>query len=518
MSDYDDYEVLYKYEDMISADGVNYEVEIDFDSGWNQSHKVGGMGVTYLLREISSKELFVLKHARPKIIGSPEDATAVTRNEIEILKRLEHTEVVPKVIAEFDVDYRGDKTLAFIQSCARHQNLRNILDKHGGRSLVQDGTLTNKILPLILEAVYSINKCGILHQDLDADHIWVDRDNQITIIDWGGAAESQTEGTSVRAIGSPIMGKDFWSPPEQLSGSSYSDASEVFHIGAIAFYLLTGRAEVGHPLPYDVHVFNPDVDEKLRNLIVKATEENPRERIPTIEDFLNLLQGGTVLTEVPRIVVESTTYHLTESVHWVVRGNYNPPVDCSIISVSEGVSSPYISREHCVIELQDGYYRLKDKEVPRPSRPEINNSTNGTYYYIDELEQWKEVPARGIILGPTSRLFGLFMIDGEKFIDSEGKEYLSGRPYRELRYFPAEADGNYDVSTISVDDLVVEEKELEAIEDGTFSIGNIVEYIQDGETRFGEIQSVSETSVIVFEEVEAVEMKVFKSEINRVLN
>ena len=99
------------------------------------------------------------------------------------------------------------------------------------------------IFEQLCHAVGAAHRVGVVHRDLKPENIFLAQARRagatfmVKVLDFGIAkivAEASTKQTA--AMGSPI-----WMAPEQADRSPVTPATDVWALGLIAFYLLTGR-------------------------------------------------------------------------------------------------------------------------------------------------------------------------------------------------------------------------------------------------------------------------------------
>lgn len=88
----------------------------------------------------------------------------------------------------------------------------------------------------IISAVMQIHSIGIIHKDLKPSNLIVGKDHKIYVIDFGIAefAEQQQDDTTV------FVSKAF-SAPELYHKDKVSFQTDIYSVGAICYYLLTGQ-------------------------------------------------------------------------------------------------------------------------------------------------------------------------------------------------------------------------------------------------------------------------------------
>jgi len=127
-----------------------------------------------------------------------------------------------------------------------------------------DSSTSVQWLSQICEAVSAAHQAGVVHGDLTPNNILLDHNGRVVITDFGFATYSRkpiTDGAPLESIASPCGTLGF-AAPEQISSAfgAISFATDIYAIGGIAFYLLTGRS------PHDVDSVLDTVTEDDVNL------------------------------------------------------------------------------------------------------------------------------------------------------------------------------------------------------------------------------------------------------------
>lgn len=142
----------------------------------------------------------------------------------------------------------------------------------------------------VLDAVAAMHNEGLIHGDLKPSNILIDRDEKVTIVDFGLArAETDPSWTATPRGGTPG-----YAGPEVLTSSrEIGPASDVFSLGAILFELLTDRTPFPRhtapaviidllrrgaiPLPEQ---YAPETPSDLQKICLTALEAEPADRYP----------------------------------------------------------------------------------------------------------------------------------------------------------------------------------------------------------------------------------------------
>jgi len=142
----------------------------------------------------------------------------------------------------------------------------------------------------VAESLQAVHAAGIVHRDLKPSNVVLAADGP-RVIDFGiaRAADATPLTQSGYRIGSPQ-----YMAPEQALGTSVQPATDVFALGALAFFAATGRSPFGEGndlgMLYRVINEEPDLDgcpDELRDLVARCLAKDPQQR-PTPADVIAL--------------------------------------------------------------------------------------------------------------------------------------------------------------------------------------------------------------------------------------
>jgi serine/threonine protein kinase len=249
---------------------------------------VGGMGRVYraLDRELGREVALKLLH------DPPPDAAAGERTlrEARIIARLEHPGIVPV----HDAGQTRDGRVFYVMKLVRGERLdERFAAADGGErnaSAAREGLAERlRVFERICETMAFAHAHGVLHRDLKPQNVMVGAFGEVLVLDWGIARERTApppgEGAGV------VLGTPAYMPPEQARGANelVDERSDVFALGAILYFLLTGRAPISRTLferqrreeavtfesPRRV---NPRIPRPLAAICAKALSAAPAER------------------------------------------------------------------------------------------------------------------------------------------------------------------------------------------------------------------------------------------------
>jgi len=203
----------------------------------------GGMGVVYKVRQVSLHRIVALKMILPGHLASEE---AVRRFHIEAKAAagLDH----PNIVSIYGAgQHEGQHyfTMQFVEG-------RN-LSQH--RALRPEGLPPREVARLMVavaRAVHHAHQRGILHRDLKPANILVDAHGLPRVTDFGLA--KQIKGAEELTLSGTMLGTPNYMSPEQAAGAGrpLTTATDIYSLGAVLYFLLSGRAPFEGATPIEV--------------------------------------------------------------------------------------------------------------------------------------------------------------------------------------------------------------------------------------------------------------------------
>lgn len=255
----------------------------------------GGMGVVYLATHLKLKRTVVFKVLSVHLSG---DDAAIARFEREAtgLSALDH----PHIVTVFDYGHEEADDLTYLV-------MEYVEGETLGQVLKRNGRLTfDQFLPIAaqtIEAVAHAHSEGIVHRDVKPANIMVsDRGGRpwVKVLDFGLA---RNVSSSVDITQGKLVGTVSYVAPEIVTGQKGDEASDVYALGVMFYYLLSGRKPFAGademsvlyqhvnvlPDPLDEQIPQGDVPDDVIDLIHRCMAKNPAARPVNAQAMLNEL-------------------------------------------------------------------------------------------------------------------------------------------------------------------------------------------------------------------------------------
>lgn len=190
----------------------------------------GGMGIVYHATRLTDGEAVAIKMILKGDFASEAERKRFD-SEAMAAAKLNHPNIIP--IYEIG-DFQGREY--FCMKLIPGQSLAERLSR--GPMPPQQAA---KVMAEISDAIHYAHDQGILHRDLKPSNILLDDQGKAYVADFGLAKESTGRASLTRS--GAIMGTPSFMSPEQAAGNrgQVGVSSDVYSLGAILYYMLTGR-------------------------------------------------------------------------------------------------------------------------------------------------------------------------------------------------------------------------------------------------------------------------------------
>jgi hypothetical protein len=251
------------------------------------------MGVVYLARQVSLNRLVALKMVLAGGHASPEVRRRF-RAEAEAIAKLRH----PGIVQIYEVG-EADRYPYFSMEYVEGGCLTRRSD-WPPRSAAQ-------LVEALTRAVQYAHAHGLIHRDIKPANILLTEDGQPKITDFGLA--KRLDGGDGLTHSGAVLGTPAYMAPEQAAGRGkrVGPPADVYALGAVLYYLLTGRPPfladepldtlllVIHEDPVPPRRLNPQVPRDLESVCLKCLEKNSDRRYASageLAEDLHRFQAG----------------------------------------------------------------------------------------------------------------------------------------------------------------------------------------------------------------------------------
>ena len=271
----------------------------------------GGMGNVYKARERTLDRYVALKVV-PEFRAQDERFIERFRREARIAARLRH----PRIVSVHEVGTMGPFPY-FSMDYIEGSTLRAVVERR--RPLPQEDAIS--IVVEICRAVAHAHGKGIIHRDLKPENVMIDTEGDVFVMDFGLARA--VEDAALTQPGT-IMGTPFYMSPEQLGGEKLDERSDIYSIGLILYYCLTGdelfRADnvtaviAKHAAIRirDVVATSSLLPANLQDVLISMLEEDPNMRTRSVKEVLErltlrkIVALGLAATEEQPMIADNT--------------------------------------------------------------------------------------------------------------------------------------------------------------------------------------------------------------------
>ena len=240
----------------------------------------GGMGVIYRARQQHSHRVVAVKRMLSHQVNSHETLVRF-RREAQAVASLDHTNILPI----YEVSESEEGLPFFSMKYATGGSLRN-----AANVLRKDPRECVRVIAKTARAIAYAHSKGILHRDLQPGNILLDQNGEPMVSDFGLAKWLDQGSDLTRTL--ETLGTPGYIAPEQTDcpADKLTCAADVYSLGAILFYLLTGRPPfVGSNVLHVIHQaaaspaprlrsLAPSLDRDLETIVARCLESDPNAR------------------------------------------------------------------------------------------------------------------------------------------------------------------------------------------------------------------------------------------------
>ncbi len=202
--------------------------------------------------------------------------------EAELMSTLHHPNL-PDIVDYYPPDSHG--YFYVVMDYIEGETLQRRFERQGYRMTVDQVFGIALQLCDLLDYLHSLQPEPIIYRDLKPDNLMLDVGDRVRLVDFGIARRHKAgQGADTVAIGTPGF-----AAPEQLEGRQSDPRTDLYGLGALMFYLLSGG-----------QLYSPAQRESLRRLpgelgpvVARLLRANPAERWPSARAVGAALRGAS---------------------------------------------------------------------------------------------------------------------------------------------------------------------------------------------------------------------------------
>jgi serine/threonine-protein kinase len=269
----------------------------------------GGMGEVYLAEHTLLRRPCAVKLILPEQTADPTTLQRFER-EVRAMATLTHWNTVEI----FDYGHAEDGTFYYVMEYLPGKNLDSLVTKHGPLPAARAIHFLRQVCRALREA----HGIGLLHRDIKPSNVIACERGGVydvaKLLDFG-LVQSQGLGADAEklTVVGAVLGSPPYMSPEQAAGRENLDArSDIYSLGAVAYFLLTGQAPFvrdtamemllahAYEAPRSPSELRPDVPRDLEDVVLRCLKKKPEERYPdadSLEKALAACADGEAWTE-----------------------------------------------------------------------------------------------------------------------------------------------------------------------------------------------------------------------------
>jgi hypothetical protein len=257
----------------------------------------GGMGEVYRARDTRLDRDVAIK-VLPAALAQDADRLTRFEREARAIAALSH----PNILAIHDIGAHDGQTYVVIE----------LLDGETLRDRLTTGALPlRKAIDTavqIARGLAAAHDKGLVHRDLKPENLFLLKDGQVKILDFGLAKTMPTGSgatATIAAVTDPgsVMGTVGYMAPEQVRGQAIDARADLFAFGAVLYEMLSGQRAFQRDTaadtmtailredPPELSSTRTNLSPVLDRIVRHSVEKNPNERFQTARDVAFALEA-----------------------------------------------------------------------------------------------------------------------------------------------------------------------------------------------------------------------------------
>lgn len=195
----------------------------------------GGMGVVYRAEHAMLRRPTAIKLLDANVVG--EQGLARFEREVQLTAKLTH----PNTVAIYDYGRTPEGIFYYAMELVDGLDLEHLVRRHGPQPAARVAHLLRQACGSLAEA----HAHGLVHRDVKPSNLVVSRregqGDVLKVLDFGLVKDSGEDGEASLSRTGAVLGTPLYLSPEAIvSPDRVGPASDLYALGAVAYYLLTG--------------------------------------------------------------------------------------------------------------------------------------------------------------------------------------------------------------------------------------------------------------------------------------
>ena len=247
------------------------------------------MGIVYLARDLRLDRRVAIKTLPPHLAGDPIVRERFLR-EARTAAKLSHQNVVP-IHRSDELDGRVFFVMGFVDGESLAQRVRE-------RGRIDPAEVVRELRDVASALAYA-HAHGVIHRDIKAENILLDANSgRAMVTDFGIARLA--EAAPLTSTGQ-VLGTVYYTSPEQVTGDTVDARSDIYSLGVVGYFALSGRFPFDAALASAVmvshvtktapplHTVAPHVPRVLTDLIDRCLAKDPADRVQDCDELGEVL-------------------------------------------------------------------------------------------------------------------------------------------------------------------------------------------------------------------------------------
>jgi len=247
----------------------------------------GGMGEVWRARHQLLARPCAVKLIRPELLGEKNRETATERFRLEARSIAKLSS--PNTVRLYDFGVSESGSFYFVMELLTGMDLASLVQRFGPMP-------PERVVYVLRQACRSLGEAhatGLLHRDIKPHNLYLCRlgldFDILKVLDFGLVKSLGEETAQVTADG-VLTGTPAYMPPERVVGEAADERSDLYSLGCVAYWMLTGRPVfTGEPMAVMIHhaktapqppskFASQSIPERLEQIIMGCLEKTPGKR------------------------------------------------------------------------------------------------------------------------------------------------------------------------------------------------------------------------------------------------